>query len=51
MIIELSNDQLALLLKVLGKEKAYLNAGGFYASAHLVSALQEHLKNNAKEGV
>lgn len=47
--IELTQDQYALLLRAVGNEKTKLNNGGFYASAHLLSDLLAHLKNNAKE--
>ena len=49
--ITLTNDQLALVLKSLGREKLRLNDGGFYRSAHVVSDLLTHFKDNAKEGV
>jgi hypothetical protein len=47
MSIELTTEQVALLLQALGREKSWLNAGGFYGSAHKVSDLQAHIKNNA----
>jgi hypothetical protein len=46
--IKLSNDELSLLLRVLGKEKKWLNDGGFFASAHLISDLQSKIKNEHK---
>ena len=49
--ITLTDEQLALVLKSLGREKSRLNDGGFYRSAHLVSDLLAHFKNNAKEVV
>jgi hypothetical protein len=49
--ITLTNEQLALVLKSLGREKSRLNDGGFYRSAHLVSDLLAHFKDNAKEVV
>ena len=51
MIIEITNDEYALLLRAGGNEKARLNQGGFYASAHLVSNLLATLKNNIKENI
>jgi hypothetical protein len=49
MNIELSEEQVSLLLRVLGQEKARLNAGGFYAVAHGVSDVQAHIKNSANQ--
>jgi len=51
MRIELTDEQYALLLRAVGSEKSRLNQGGFYASAHLVSDLLAHLKNNVEQGV
>ena len=51
MKIQLKDEQYSLLLISVGKEKARLNQGGYFASAHLVSDLLEQLKNNVeKEG-
>lgn len=50
MEIEITDDQYSLLLRAVGSEKARLNQGGFFASAHLVSDLLAHLKNNTKQG-
>jgi hypothetical protein len=47
--ITLTDEQLALILKTVGREKTRLNAGGFFHSAHYVSDLLAHLTNNAKE--
>ena len=49
MKLEITNEQLALLLRVLGKEKLRLNDGGFFSSAHGVSDLQAYIKNSAYE--
>jgi hypothetical protein len=49
--ITLTSEQLALVLKSLGREKSRLNDGGFYHSAHYVSDLLAHFTNNAKEVV
>jgi len=46
MKIKLNDEQYSLLLIAVGKEKARLNQGGFYASAHAVSDLLAHLKND-----
>ena len=51
MFIELTDEQYALLLRAVGSEKARLNQGGFYSSAHLVSDLLAHLKNNVERKV
>ena len=51
MRIEITEEQYALLLRAVGSEKSRLNQGGFYASAHLVSDLLAHLKNNVEQGV
>ena len=51
MRIELTSEQYALLLRAVGSEKAKLNNGGFYSSAHLMSDLLEHLKNNVERKV
>ena len=51
MRIELTDEQYALLLRAVGAEKARLNQGGFYSSAHLVSDLLAHLKNNVERKV
>ena len=48
--IEITDEQYSLLLHAVGSEKARLNQGGFFASAHLVSDLLAHLKNNTKQG-
>lgn len=47
--ITITDEQLSLLIRVLGKEKQRCNDGGFFATAHHVSNLQAHIKNNAKE--
>ena len=47
--ITLTSEQLALVLKSLGREKSRLNDGGFYRSAHVVSDLLAHFTNNSKE--
>lgn len=49
--IEITDEQYALLIRAVGKEKSRLNQGGFFATAHLVSDLLAHLKNNAERGV
>jgi len=51
MRIELTDEQYSLLLISVGKEKARLNQGGFLASAHAVSELLAHLKNNVERKV
>jgi hypothetical protein len=48
MKLQLTDDQYSLLLRAVGNEKAKLNQGGFFASAHLVSDLLAHLKNNVE---
>jgi hypothetical protein len=47
--ITLNADQLSLLIRAIGKEKQRSNDGGFFATAHLLSDLLAHVKNNAKE--
>ena len=42
-----SEKELSLLLRVLGKEKARLNEGGYFASAHEVSTLLAQLRSGA----
>jgi hypothetical protein len=51
MKIKITNDQYALLLRAVGNEKSRLNQGGFHASAHLVSELLAHLKNNVEQEI
>jgi hypothetical protein len=51
MKIEITDEQYALLLRAVGSEKARLNQGGFYASAHLVSDLLATLKNNVEREI
>ena len=51
MKIEITNEQYSLLLISVGKEKARLNQGGFFASAHLVSDLLATLKNNVEREI
>jgi predicted metalloprotease len=45
--IEINEKELSLLLRVLGKEKARLNEGGYFASAHEVSTLLSQLRSGA----
>ena len=47
--ITLNADELSLLIRAIGKEKQRSNDGGFFATAHLLSDLLAHVKNNAKE--
>jgi hypothetical protein len=47
--ITLNADELSLLIRAIGKEKQRCNDGGFFATAHLLSDLLAHVKNNAKE--
>jgi len=47
--MELSAEQLALILQALGREKSWLNASGFRESAHKVSELQSYLKNKGED--
>jgi len=47
--ITLNADQLSLLIRAIGKEKQRSHDGGFFATAHLLSDLLAHVKNNAKE--
>jgi hypothetical protein len=47
--ITLTDEQLALVMKTVGREKSRLNAGGFFHSAHYVSDLLAHFTNNSKE--
>jgi hypothetical protein len=51
MKIELTDEQYALLIRSVGNEKMKLQNGGFFSSAHLVSNLLAHLKNNVEKGV
>jgi hypothetical protein len=51
MKIEIKDDQYYLLLRAVGNEKARLNQGGFFTSAHLVSDLLATLKNNVEREV
>jgi hypothetical protein len=51
MKLQLTDEQYSLLLISVGKEKARLNQGGFHASAHLVSELLAHLKNNVEQEI
>jgi hypothetical protein len=51
MKIEITDEQYALLLRAVGSEKSRLNQGGFHASAHLVSELLAHLKNNVEQEI
>ena len=51
MRIELTDEQYSLLLISIGKEKSRLEQSGFRASAHLVSELLAHLKNNVERKV
>jgi hypothetical protein len=48
MKLQLTDEQYSLLLISVGKEKARLEQGEFRASAHLVSDLLAHLKNNVE---
>lgn len=48
MKLNLTDEQYSLLLISVGKEKARLEQGGFRATAHLVSDLLSHLKNNVE---
>lgn len=47
MKIELSNEDVELILRALGREKTQLNNGGFYHLAHRASDLQSKIKNGA----
>lgn len=47
-VITLTDEQYSLLVISIGKEKTRLEREGFRATAHLVSDLHAHLKNNAQ---
>jgi hypothetical protein len=47
MELDITNTELAVVIEALGRQKAWLNAGGFFASAHKVSDLQAKIKNKA----
>lgn len=49
MKIELTDKDIELILRALGKEKTFTQESGFYRLSHSVSELQARIKNQFSE--